>query len=51
MNCPKKTKDLYIESHKTLIKEIKDDTKEKYIMFIDWRNEYSENEYATQSNL
>ena len=33
------------------MKEIKDDTKEKYIMFIDWRNEYSENEYATQSNL
>ena len=24
---------------------------EKYIMFIDWKNQYSENEYSTQSNL
>ena len=24
---------------------------EKYTMFIDWKNQYSENEYATQSNL
>ena len=34
------------------MKEIKDDTKmEKYTMFMDWKNQYSENEYATQSNL
>ena len=26
INLPKETKDLYIEKHKTLIKEIKDDT-------------------------
>ena len=24
---------------------------EKYTMFIDWKNQYSENEYITQSNL
>ena len=24
---------------------------EKYIMFMDWKNQYSENEYIMQSNL
>ena len=24
---------------------------EKYIMFMDWKNQYSENEYTTESNL
>ena len=24
---------------------------DKYIVFMDWRNQYSENEYNTQSNL
>ena len=24
---------------------------EKYTMFVDWKNQYSENEYITQSNL
>ena len=24
---------------------------EKYTMFIDWKNQFSENEYSTQSNL
>ena len=24
---------------------------EKYTMFTDWKNQYSENEYTTQSNL
>ena len=34
------------------MKEIKDDTKmEKYTMFMDWKNQYSENEYTIQSNL
>ena len=32
------------------MKEIKEDT-EKYTMFMDWKNQYSENEYTTQSNL
>ena len=35
------------------MKEIKDDKKqmEKYTMFLDWKNQYSENEDTTQSNL
>ena len=34
------------------MKEIKDDTQmEKYIMFMDQKDRYSENEYTTQSNL
>ena len=50
---PKETKDLYIEKYKTLMKQIKDDTNkmEKYTMFMDWKNQYSENEYTIQSNL
>ena len=47
INLPKETKDLYIENYKTLVKEIKEDTNR-------WRNrknQYSENEYTTQSNL
>ena len=50
---PKETKDLYIENYKTLMKEIKKSHKnmEKYTMFMDQKNQYSENEYTTQSNL
>jgi len=50
---PKETKDLYIENYRTLVKEIKEDTKEteKYTIFMGWKNTYSENEYTTQSNL
>ena len=52
INLPKETEDLYIENYKTLMKEIKEETKmEKYTMFMDWKNQYSENEYTTQSNL
>ena len=50
---PEETKDLYIENYKTLMKENKDDTNR-------WRNipcscmgknQYSENEYTSQSSL
>ena len=45
-------KDLYSENYKTLMKEIKDDKQiEKYTMFLDWKNQYCENEYTIQSNL
>jgi len=27
------------------------DVKIEYLMFMDWKNQYSENEYTTQSNL
>ena len=52
INLPKEIKDLYIENYKTLMKEIKDNTNmEKYTMFMDRKNHYSENESTTQSNL
>ena len=52
INLPKETKDLYIEIYKTLMKEIKGGTDgEIYIIFMDRKNQYSENEYTTQSNL
>ena len=42
INLPKETKYLYTENFKTLMKEIKDDAnREKYTMFIDWKNQYS----------
>ena len=45
MCLPKEAKDLYVEIYKTLMKEIKEDT------IMNWKNQYSENEYTTQSNL
>ena len=54
---PKETKDLYIENYKTLVKEIKEDTNRwrnmfmDCIVFMDWKNQCSENDYTTQSNL
>ena len=48
---PKETKDLDIENYKTLVKEIKEGTNRLYTMFMDWKNQYSENEFNTQSNL
>ena len=51
INLPKETKDPYVENYKTLMKEIKMTQTEKYTMFWDWKNQYSENEYTTQSNL
>ena len=52
INLPKETKDLYKENYKILLKKMKDDTQmEKYIMFMDQKNQYSENECTTQSNL
>ena len=50
INLPKETKNLYTEKYKTLMKKIKDD-KSRWTMFLDWKNQYSENEYTTQSNL
>ena len=51
INLPKETKDLCIENYKTLVKEIKVDQIEKYTVFMDQKNQYSENEYTTQHNL
>ena len=52
INLPKETKDLYIQNYKTLMKEIKDDKNRwRNIPVMDRKNQYSENEYTTQSNL
>ena len=50
---PKETKDLYIENYKNTDEKNQRGHKqmEKYTMFMDWKNQYSENEYTTQSNL
>ena len=52
INLPKETKDSHAESYKTLIEEIKDDyiQMERNTMFLDWKNQYSENDSTTQSN-
>ena len=52
INLPKETKDLYIGKYKTLMKEIKMTQLDGEIYHVlDWKNQYSENEYITQSNL
>ena len=52
INLLKETKDLYIENYKTLMRKIQEDTNmEKYTVFMDQKNQYSENKYSTQSNL
>ena len=48
---PKEAKDLYMENYKTLMKEIKEDTNRWRNMFMDWKNQYCQNGYTTQSNL
>ena len=52
INLPKETKDLQAENYD--IDEINQrwhKQMEKYTMFMDQKNQYSENEYTTQSNL
>ena len=54
INLPKEAKDLYLKNYKTLMKEIKDKwhkQMEKYTMFLNWKNQYCENDYSTQNNL
>ena len=49
---PKETKDLYIENYKSLMKEIRGHKQMvKYTVLMDWKNQYCENDYTTQSNL
>ena len=51
-NKPKEVKGLYSENCKIPMKEIKGHKQMKrYTMFLDWKNQYCENEYTTQSNL
>ena len=48
---PKETKDLYIENYKTLRNQRGHKQMEKHTMFMDWKNQYCQNDYTTQSNL
>ena len=50
INLPKEVKDLYSGNCKNLMKEITTQM-EIYTSFLDWKNQYSENDYTTQSNL
>ena len=50
INLPKETTDLYAEDCKTLMKEIKDYKQmERYVMFLDWKNQYCQNDHTEQS--
>ena len=51
INLSKETKDLYAENYKTLMKEIKDDTREmeRDTMFLDWKNQFYENNHTTKT--
>ena len=52
INLPKEAKDWHSENYKTLMKEIKDDTNRwKDILFLDWKNQYCQNDCITQGNL
>ena len=54
INLPKETKDLYLKNHKTLMKEIKDDTNIWRDIPCSWIGRIylsCENDYTTQNNL
>ena len=52
-NTQKSLAFLYANNEKTekLRKLYHSPLMEKYTMFMDWKNQYSENEFTTQSNL
>ena len=47
----RESKDLYAENYKTLMKEIKLYTDRWSNIFLDWKNQYCENNYTSLSNL
>ena len=51
INLPKETKDYKQKTIKHCWKKSEITQKEKYTMFMDQKNQYSENDYTTQSNL
>ena len=52
IKIPKEAKQLYSEKYKILIKAIKVHKQmERYTMFLDWKNQYCENNYSTQRNV
>ena len=51
INLPKEKKDLHAENYSTMMKERKMAQIESYIMLLDWKNQYCENNYTIQSLL
>ena len=51
INLSKEAKELYSKNYKTLMKESKDDTDGRYIMFLYWKNQYCQNNCTTQGKL
>ena len=54
VNLPKEVKDLYSESSKMRMKEIKGDTnrwKDIQRKLLDWKNQYCQNDYTAHGNL
>ena len=52
INPHKEEKDLCSENYKMLMKETEDDTNRwKDTMFLDWKNQYCQNDYTIQDNL
>ena len=54
INQPKQTKELYAENYETLTDEKNQrwhKQMERHTKFLDWKNQYSENDYITPSNL
>ena len=53
INLPKETKDLYSESYKILMKTLRSRWHrwEKYTIFLNWENQYCENDCTTKSNI
>ena len=47
----KETKDLYIENYTDERNQRGHKQMEKYTVFMDWKNQYCQNGYSTQSNL
>ena len=52
MNLPKERKELHTENYETLMNVINDNIKqmERYLMFLDKKNQYCENDYTTKNN-
>ena len=52
INLPKETKDLYGKNYKTDERNQRlHKWMERHTMFLDWKNQYCENDYTTLSNL
>ena len=53
INLPKKTTDLYSKNYKMLMKKNwrRHKQMERYTMFMDWMNQYGQNDYTIQGNL